>query len=206
MKALLLPADVQATILAERREARRAAAAFARVCAEGRADQLYNASLWLNECVGAWRPAMALVARLPRVAPEVRDAFVPVWVEHKMLALWVGDRPTLARALRVLMPRDYSGLALTLYRGTHAGERRRRLYSFSWTTDVATARSFAEHWSRAADQLQAKRIFAQRGIVLKTMVTPDAVLLTRQPEDYYDEGEVVVDPFRLGRVDVAERI
>jgi hypothetical protein len=42
--------------------------------------------------------------------------------------------------------------------------------------------------------------------VLKTVVPPDAVLLTRQPEDYYDEGEVVVDPFRLGRVDVVERI
>jgi hypothetical protein len=201
-----LPADVQAMILAERREARRAAAAFARVCAEGRADQLYNASLWLDERVDAWRPAMALVARLPRVAPEVRDAFVPVWVEHKMLALWVGHRPTLARALRVLMPRDYSGPALTLYRGTHTGERRRRLYQFSWTTDIATARSFAAHWSDAADELQARSppIDAQRGIVLKTVVPPEAVLLTRQPEDYYDEGEVVVDPFRLGKVDVVE--
>ena len=75
MKAL--PADVQAMIRAERREARRAAAVFARVCAEGRADQLYNASLWLDECVDAWRPAMALVARLPRVAPRLASKVRP---------------------------------------------------------------------------------------------------------------------------------
>jgi hypothetical protein len=28
----------------------------------------------------------------------------------------------------------------------------------------------------------------------------------RKPGDYYDEGEVVVDPFRLGRIKVVERL
>ena len=33
---------------------------------------------------------------------------------------------------------------------------------------------------------------------------PAAVLLVRPPEDYYDEGEVVIDPRHLGRVYVHE--
>jgi hypothetical protein len=37
-------------------------------------------------------------------------------------------------------------------------------------------------------------------------MAPEAVLLIRQPEDYYDEGEVVVDPFRLDRIEVAVRL
>jgi hypothetical protein len=32
------------------------------------------------------------------------------------------------------------------------------------------------------------------------------MLLIRQPEDYYDEGEVVVDPFRLGKIRLVERL
>jgi hypothetical protein len=94
---------------------------------------------------------MAKIAKLSRVSLKIQDAFIPIWVESKVLPLRVGHRPTMAGALRVLMPSSYSGPPLTLYRGTHAGERRRRLYGFSWTTDMATARSFAEQWSRAAD-------------------------------------------------------
>ena len=35
---------------------------------------------------------------------------------------------------------------------------------------------------------------------------PAAVLLVRPPEDYYDEGEVVIDPRHLGRVYVHEKL
>jgi hypothetical protein len=131
----------------------RAAAAFARVCRDGPADHVYNASVLVGEC-DAWRLAMAKIAKLSRVSPEVRDAFVPIWVEHKRLPLFVGDRPTLAAALRLLMPGGYSGPPLILYRGTTIGERRRHIYSFSWTTEIATARSFAEHWTQSARKLK----------------------------------------------------
>jgi hypothetical protein len=70
-----------------------AAANFAFVCAEGDPDQLYNTSLWLDECNSdAWRLAMTRVARLQRVRREIQQVFVPIWVEHKMLALTVGNR------------------------------------------------------------------------------------------------------------------
>ena len=44
------------------------------------------------------------------------------------------------------------------------------------------------------------------GVILKTIAPPEAMLLIRQPEDYYDEGEVVVDPFRLGKIRLVERL
>jgi hypothetical protein len=37
-------------------------------------------------------------------------------------------------------------------------------------------------------------------VVLQTLAPPEAVLLMRKPEDFYDEGEVIVDPFRLHRI------
>ena len=43
-----------------------------------------------------------------------------------------------------------------------------------------------------------------QGMILQTSAPCEAVLLIRKPEDYYDEGEVVVDPYRLGRVRVVE--
>jgi hypothetical protein len=38
--------------------------------------------------------------------------------------------------------------------------------------------------------------------ILSTVAPASAILLRREPEDYFDEGEVVVDPFRLGVVTV----
>jgi hypothetical protein len=189
----------------ERRRDEEAARAFIRVCADGDAESLSGVSRWLDEGVDSWKFAMAGVARLRRVSAEVRAAFLPIWIEHKTLPRRVGGRCIMARALRVLMPGGYSGPPLTLYRGAEADERRRRTYGFSWSTDIAKARPFAEHWARRTS-----------AVVLRTVALPEAVLLVRQPgtfsitmdgeEHRFDEDEVVVDPFRLGRVDVAERL
>ena len=86
----------------------------------------------------------------------------------------------LANALRVLMRSNYIGPPLTLYRGTSGGERRRRLYSFSWTTDRAVARKFAEGKVHPEFQLE--------GVVLQAVVPAEAILLVRKPEDYYDDA------------------
>ena len=126
----------------ERREARRAALAFARVCEDGRANDIENAALWLDECPDAWRIAFMAVARLKQVKPEVQDAFLTAWIERKHVPLSVGNRPVCAAALRVLLPRDYSGPPLMLYRGTRLSERTRRLYGFSWSrgrTEISRA-------------------------------------------------------------------
>jgi len=87
--------------------------------------------------------------------------------------------PVLAAALRVLMRSDYTGPPLTLYRGAKSGERRRRLYGFSWSTDLAIARKFAENWSQPGLQSE--------GVVLQVVVPAEAILLVRKPEDYFDD-------------------
>jgi hypothetical protein len=96
-------------------------------------------------------------------------------------------------AVPLLAPRQH---AHNLRRRPSPGPARSRdatlcIYGFSWTTDITVARKFAEHW--ASPELSSS------GVLLQTEVPPAAVLLTREPEDYYDEGEVVVDPYRLGR-------
>jgi hypothetical protein len=208
-----LPPDWRAHLLEERRRAREAARMFVRVCAKGEAHLLYKAAHYLDEQYNdAWRFACAGIAKLPRVSAKIQETFVPIWVEHKMLPLTVGDRPLLAKALRVLLPGGYSGPPLTVYRGAGSGERRRRIYGFSWTTDAAVARRFAEHWAKPLPAFGTSR--PDQGVVLQTSVPREAVLLIRKPGDYYirkpgdyyDEGEVVVDPFRLGRIKVVERL
>jgi len=193
-----LPPDLRALRQEEQRQALRAAANFAAVCARGDAEGLYNASLWLDESGDGWRLAMIKIARLVRVTRQIQDAFVSIWVEHKMLPLRVGDRAVLAKALRVLMRGGYGDAPLTLYRGAKSHEHSRRIYNFSWSTDIGIARKFAKHW--------ANPDLNSNGIVLETLAPPEAVLLMRQPEDYFDEGEVVVDPFRLDRVKLIETI
>jgi hypothetical protein len=198
-----LPPESLEHIRKERQQAQQAADVFARVCRDGDADLLYDAHLMVNEAYGnAWRYAMKRVAKLPRVSPEIQNAFISIWVESKMLPLRVGHRPTMAAALRKLMSGGHH-CGLTLYRGTTENERKRRLYGFSWTTDVIVARGFAQKYQDNA-QADPDRRWTW-GIVLRTCAPPEAILLIRQPEDYYDEGEVVVDPFRLTRVEAYER-
>jgi hypothetical protein len=85
---------------------------------------------------------------------------------------------------------------MRLYRGTDWEERRRRRYGFSWTVDKDSASGFAE----------GPKIDGHGGVILETLAPAAAILLVREKEDYYDEGEVVVDPFSLGRITVAERL
>jgi hypothetical protein len=201
VKEISLPPEWRAQLREERRQAKQAADNFVRICRDGEADRLHDAHLLLNECThDAWRLAMARVARLPPVSPAIQDAFILIWVESKMLPLRVGHRPTLAAALRVLMPGGQLDSPLTLYRGTTVRERRRRLYGFSWTTDAAVARGFAQ---KASHPILGGE---SGGVVLRTCAPPAAVLLIRQPEEYYDEGEVVVDPYRLGKIEVVEHV
>jgi len=189
--------DWQALDLAERRADRAAARAFVSACQSGDAMALLHAVDLINHTsVDGWRLAMRGVGRLSGVDQAIRHVFLHVWIESKTLARRVGDKRALAAALRVLMPGNYRGPALRLFRGAQADEQRCRLYGFSWTTDFQTAHDFATERQR----------FPSGGIVLETTAPPEAVLLVREAEGYYDEGEVVVDPYKLGRAAVRERL
>jgi hypothetical protein len=152
------------------RIAKEAATEFVRLCEANETDAIYEYAKRLDECTDAWRLAFAGVAKLGRVSREIQDAFVSIWIERKTLPLKVGDRRIVSNALRVLMPKCYSGPCLTVFRGAGAHERRRRIYGFSWSTDPAVARKFAEHWAQ----------LPSGGVVLKTLAPPEAVFLIRE--------------------------
>ena len=190
----------------ERHRARRAARAFVDAARHGDVDQLLAAVDWINQEADAWRLAMRGVVRLGAVSADIRVAFLSVWIESKHLPLEVGDRPTMAKAARVLFP-GYTGPQLRLFRGTIRSERTRRLYGFSWTTQRDVAMRFAQQHSKIPEQRATQRpdgsIAHLAGVVLETVAPPAAILLLREEEGYYDEGEVVLNPYRLGAVTVA---
>jgi hypothetical protein len=184
----------------ERKQAADAAATFVRICARGNADQLYDAHQWLNECTDsqrAWSLAMLKVARLRTVDVRIQGAFLRIWAKSKMLPLRVGKRRVLASALRVPMPADYKGEALTLYRGTVAREYHYRYFGFSCTTDAALARNFVARVHHSELESEA--------VLLRTVAPRDAILVVRNTEGDRDDGEVVVDPC-LGNVELIERL
>ncbi len=184
-----IPKEWAAKLDKEDADAQEAAEAFERVCREGDAALMRNACGLLSETDG-WLLAMCRVGSLPKVTAEIKQAFVNVWVEHKNLPLSVGDHRIMAKALRILMPRNYEGEnPLRLYRGASAKEYEERNYGFSWSTHRNIAWNFA-----------AQRQKAVPAVVLKTLAPAKAILL----KGYYDEGEVVVDPFRLETVQCVE--
>lgn len=186
--------EFNAAIAMERAAARRAAIEFERAVASGDLSRFLGAIEGLFG-FGGWPLAMKRVARLTNVADDLRWAFLDIWINAKMLPLIVGDRPVLAGALRVLLPRsDYSERPIALFRGTRASERKHHLYGFSWSRDQTTARGFAEHWASVG----------QEAIVLQTVAGAEAILHARDQNGYFDEREIIVDPFKLTRVAVAE--
>ena len=147
---------------------------------------------------------MLKVARLGKVAPSIQRAFIPIWVEHKHLPLAVGDRWICAAGLRVLMPGGYKK-PITLYRGDDA--QRRRIHGFSWTTDIEVARKFADKNKRPQlGEGSCPITHGVDGIVLRAVAPATAILLIREREDYYDEDEVVVDPYQLEKIEIIERL
>jgi hypothetical protein len=145
-----------------------------------------------------WGMAMRRIGRLGSVGEEIRAAFLTAWIEHKMLPLKVDTRRALADALHVLMPALPDQSPLKLYRGAGWRERVRRAYGFSWTQRREIAERFAHHWREDHG--------GGGGVILETIAPPGAILLVREDEDYYDEGEVVVDPFGLRSISVVERL
>jgi hypothetical protein len=192
-----LPSEWRAQLLDERRKATEAASAFERLCKEHQATLLYECAKLLDESLDGWRLAFKRAAKIQGVSEEIQEAFIRIWVERKHLPLRIGNRRVVSNGLRVLMPGNYSGAPLTLFRGAGAHERHRRIYGFSWSKDALVPRTFARH----AAQLDPG------GVVLKTLAPPEAILLIRRREDYSDdEDEVVVDPFRLTKVEVSEHV
>ena len=170
--------DFRKEIARERRTSLAVATAFAKAAEAGDVEAFYQAVDMMQFAMEGWRLAITKVAKLLAVPDQIRDAFLPIWIETKMLPLKVGNRRVLADALRVLLPKCEIEGAMRLFRGAGGSERRRRAYGFSWTTRMDVARKFAEHWQplKNGDFVHSK----DGGVVLETTAPADAVLLMRE--------------------------
>jgi hypothetical protein len=207
-----LPPDIRDYVSRERRDARAAAKAFHTAVAGGDADAVENAISRLHE-TGGWQIALRRIAGLPRASEAVRWRFLMIWVESAHLQNRA-DRRTMANALRVLTA-GYFGPSLTLYRGALMRERRSHCYKFAWTTDIRAARDFARGKANISSEACLAGLKADDAVVLETVAPPEAILHQRgnemtfygaRDQPVFNESEVIVDPFGLGRVRLVERI
>jgi len=201
----------------ERRAAKAAAESFVRACRTGDVAALYAAVNLINETtVGGWTVAMRAVARqVQTVSPEIQQAFLAVWIESKVLRLYVSDDLALCAAARVLLP-SYQGPGVRMFRGASAGERRQRIYGLSWTANVAVAEKFARE----------RQVWRGGSVLLETLAPPEAIICAVDyPEpftqdeierlrseypniqitDFYEEREYVVDRRHLNDITVVRR-
>jgi hypothetical protein len=129
------------------------------------------------------------------VHPKIQSAFLNIWVEHKHLSLEVGDDRALLAALRVLLP-VYNGPPVTLFRGTHARERRARRYGMSWTSSREVGGIFAD----------PKRHGGDDSVLIETIAPPEAILCdVAAAGGPYDENEYLVDRRYLTTVKLVRR-
>jgi hypothetical protein len=199
----------------ERRAAKDAAEEFLRACESGDVDAFWTAADRVAEAGDGWLSAFRkLISKGRPVSQEIQNAFQQFWIQSKDFPRRIGNDRVLCDAVRILLP-PYHGPGLLLYRGTTAGERRRRTYGLSWSDDLISAEDFA------------RRCSADDGIVLETLAPPDAILAAirySKPFDaseieqvkhespnaaiheYHHEREYVIDRRHLGPVSVVRRV
>jgi hypothetical protein len=91
-----------------------------------------------------WKQVFRRIARIKKVDPDIRDAFLGIWIslgDH--LRQEVGDDCLLAQGLRLLLP-PYDGEQQVLYRGEGAANHQSRTYGLAWTAKRAVAEDYAE--------------------------------------------------------------
>lgn len=181
-------------IRAERAADRSAAKTFEEACASGDVNGFNESIESLKFSIVGWRLGMKRVARLQSVSPDIQNAFVNVWVEHKHLPLEVGEPRVVVEALRVLLPKPRRvAPRVRLFRGAGGRERRLRVRGFSWTR----SRKVAETFAKANESLD------EGGVVFETIVKLSAILYVRKDiANYYEETEYIVDPYRLNEVEI----
>ena len=185
----------------EQNERSMAADEFAAAAASGDPERFLQAVDGFSLVLEPWGLALHRVPKVENISPAIRQEFLSIWVQHKGLGRRVPNRGVMLKALRALLPNHKSPRteSVTLYRGASVRERLLRRYGFSWTTDIAIARAFAGSVPNDGAHPELE------GVVLSVSAAPSAILYERSPEGWYDEGEIIVDPFKLTGVKLEQR-
>jgi hypothetical protein len=181
----------------EAREERKIIAALVDATRRGDRGALAEHVGKIDHLYFGWRRVFQRLARLHRIKPDMRDAWLTIYVHYgDHIRLEVGKDLLLIRALRVLLP-PYRGRAVTLYRGETFWNRCQRTYGVSWTNERDVAEGFANGY-----------IPVSKGgsVLLQTRALPAAIICApHRLNNRYGENEYLVDRPRLGRVTVLRR-
>jgi hypothetical protein len=144
-----------------------------------------------------WPQVMRKIAKSPAPSDQFRRFLLNLWRHDRdHIRQEVGDDLLLADALRVMLP-PYDGPAITLYRGEGFGNRKRRTYGLSWSSDIEIARCFAKRYCRNT---------SGGSVLLEVTASPEAIVCrVAEAVDSYVEKEVVVDRRLLRGVKALER-
>lgn len=149
------------------------------------------------EATSAWRPALRACARLHGAPEAVRRRFLLIWLDFgDTLRSHVADDLTLIRALRVLLP-AYEGGPVPLFRGESLGNRARRTYGISWSSDRQVAADFARN---SANRYEGGTVVLQVLAPPEAIISAPGLMLPQQSVDEY-----LVDRRQLPKVSVVDR-
>ena len=163
----------------------------------GDADTFFGLIVEIDQALDGWRPLFRAITRGGvRPPADFGRRFSDLMSTHgDHIRQECGDDLTLVRALRVIFP-PHEGVALRLYRGEGAENRRRRTYGASWSLDREVAASFAQGlWQ------------SSRGgsVLLETDAPPEAIVMVMRGGHHGAEREVLVDRRRLTGTRVLRR-
>jgi hypothetical protein len=141
----------------------------------------------MNE-LGCWRPCIAQFAQGQSLGHSVGAKLLAFWVTYGHYCIPLGlenDLPVFIDALRHHLP-DYTGPAVTVYRGEVEARHKLQIYGISWTSDLEIATEFACNRETAKEG---------HGVVLRTEASPESIvaepsmILCARPEFEY-----LIDP------------
>jgi hypothetical protein len=140
--------------------------------------------------LGCWREALEGLISGPSARQIPGEAVLWFWTTdgfHISDSL-KGDR-ILETVLKTLLP-PYRGPGLTLYRGEAVERHRAGIYGMSWTTDLETARTFAQRRERGTPG----------GVLLELEASSDMIFCSpTQRSIELGEYEYLVDPLMIGQ-------
>ena len=141
--------------------------------------------------LSCWAAAIEQFAVGPSPDVERGNASLSFWFTYGLWSIprgLKGDLPCLVDAFRHLLP-PYQGADLILYRGELASRHRRHIYGISCTSNLETARRFANRRSSLQEGA---------GVVLKIEATASIIAVAVRDHSNHtltlDEDEYLVDP------------
>ena len=123
-----------------------------------------------------------------------KDEFHQFWIERGMsIRAQINNDELLRNLLRKLLS-PYQDEKITLYRGEDINDYRENRIGFCWTNDLRIAKRFATRNAYNGIKLILSGIFDKDSIITKIHFE----------DDYMDESEYIVDPFKITNITIIE--